>query len=269
MIESVEGNVAAVHDDIPTVRVVDIPLFDGSIEDAASIVMQQILAGTKNSYCISATGAHGIVTARKDELFRKTLNSFYINLPDGMPGVWAGRLKGSGKMRRCYGPDFFAHMMKTTAGSSVKHYFCGGREGVARKLKEACARKFGNHNIGGFFSPPFREMTDAELAELTADIEQNHTDILWIGISTPKQEKFAERIAKVCKVHFIVTVGAAFDFHIGNVRQAPGFVQSIGLEWFYRLCMEPSRLWKRYVEIVPLFIFYNLSEFFYVNKNNS
>lgn len=268
MTEVAERSVAD-QESIPTVKVMDVPLFDGSIPDAASYLLRQIYAGDKRSYCVSATGAHGIVTARKDSSFRKVLNDFRVNLPDGMPGVWVGRLKGAGKMQRCYGPDFFEHIMKVTADTTVRHFFCGGKEGVASALREACATKFNNHNVVGLYSPPFREMTEDELIALATDIERSQADILWIGISTPKQEKFAQRIARVCKVHFIITVGAAFDFHIGNVRQAPGFIQSIGLEWLYRLCVEPRRLWKRYFEIVPLFILYNLSDLLLINKNNS
>ena len=163
-------------------------------------------------------------------------------------------------MRRCYGPDFFAEMMKTTADKDVKHYLCGGKEGVAEELKGAVARNFNNFNIVGTYSPPFREMTDGELEELADRINSNNTNIVWIGLSTPKQEKFAYRLSKFTDVNFICTVGAAFDFHINKVRQAPKFLQKLSLEWLFRLLVEPKRLWRRYCEIVPKFIYYNLIE---------
>ena len=130
-----------------------------------------------------------------------------------------------------------------------------------RSLKKKVEVKFGNRNVVGTFSPPFREMTDNELKELAKDINSRKTNIVWIGLSTPKQEKFAYRLSKFTNVHFICTVGAAFDFHTGKVKQAPPFIQKLGLEWFFRLLMEPKRLWKRYFEIVPLFIWYNFLEF--------
>ena len=91
-------------------------------------------------------------------------------------------------------------------------------------------------------------------------INETGANIVWIGLSTPKQELFASRLSEYAKVDYICCVGAAFDFHIGNVRQAKGWIQKIGMEWFFRLLMEPKRLWKRYFEIVPLFIYYNFAE---------
>ena len=178
-----------------------------------------------------------------------------------MPGVWIGRLKGAKEMERCYGPDVFKEVMLTTADKDLSHYFCGGKKGVAEKLKQACEEKFSNYNVVGTFSPPFREMSEIELIELAAEINNKQSDIVWIGLSTPKQEIFAYRLSKFTNVNFICTVGAAFDFHTGNVKQAPQWIQEIGMEWFFRLVMEPKRLWKRYFEIVPLFIWYNFLEF--------
>jgi N-acetylglucosaminyldiphosphoundecaprenol N-acetyl-beta-D-mannosaminyltransferase len=203
--------------------------------------------------------------------FAAILNSFYLNLPDGMPGVWIGRLKGEKKMRRCYGPEFFSYVLKESAGLQIRHFFCGGKEGVASELADKCKARFGNNNIVGTFSPPFREMTEDELIALSKYIEGLNVDVVWIGLSTPKQEFFAARLRKYCKVHFIVTVGAAFDFHTDRVRQAPAWIQGMGLEWLFRLFMEPRRLYKRYLEIVPLFIYYNFREFlrFAVKNENT
>lgn len=252
---------------VPTVNVLDIPIFNGSIDDATEILLQAKKTGVKSNRCISATGAHGLVTARRDPSFRKVLKSFYINLPDGMPGVWVGRLKGAKRIERCYGPDFFEDVMKKTANTEIRHYFCGGKETVPESLQKACAVKFGNNNIYGTYSPPFRELAEDEIKELADDINSRNTDVVWIGISTPKQEKFALRLSKYCNVHFLITVGAAFDFHIGNVRQAPRILQRNGLEWLFRLCVEPKRLWKRYFEIVPLFIYYNFTNIFNTKNN--
>jgi N-acetylglucosaminyldiphosphoundecaprenol N-acetyl-beta-D-mannosaminyltransferase len=214
----------------------------------------------KRNRCISATGAHGIIYANKNEEFKAILNQFYLNLPDGMPGVWIGKLKGAKQMKRCYGPDFFKDLMIASANKPVKHFFCGGKEGVADELKEKCGRKFNNYNIVGTFCPPFRKMSEEELIELGQRINASGADIVWIGLSTPKQEQFAWQLRNYIKVHFIITVGAAFDFHTDKVKQAPSWIQKIGMEWFYRLISEPKRLYKRYLEIVPLFILYNVKE---------
>ena len=240
------------------VKVLGIELNDSNLDSAVKKIVSEVSKKKKKNLCISATGAHGLVTAKKDRKFRKILESFYLNLPDGQPAVWVGRLKGAKKMERCYGPDFFKDVTVLSANKDIKHFFCGGKPGVASELKTACARKFGNKNIVGTFCPPFREMTDAELKRLAEKINKSQADIVWIGLGTPKQEFFAHRLSKFTKVHFIVTVGAAFDFHTGKVKQAPKFMQRAGLEWFFRLCVEPRRLYRRYLEVVPKFIYYSI-----------
>jgi N-acetylglucosaminyldiphosphoundecaprenol N-acetyl-beta-D-mannosaminyltransferase len=203
--------------------------------------------------CISATGAHGLVEAQKDPFFKSILSSFYWNLPDGMPLVWWGRFKGFAEMDRCYGPDFFASIMQATSWLEVAHFFCGGKAGVAEALQQAVEIKWNNKNVKGTYIPPFSPMQEEDWDNLVAKINESSAQIIWIGLSTPKQEKFAYELAKRVKVRYIITIGAAFDFHTGRLAQAPRWMQRSGLEWFYRLCKEPRRLWKRYIEIVPKF----------------
>lgn len=243
------------------IHVLGIHLFNGCINDCIEIIKDICLTkNDKTNKCISATGAHGLVYAKKCDAFKNILENFFLNLPDGMPSVWLGRLKGARQMQRCYGPDFFKDTIVSTKDKSIKHFFCGGKEGVVKDLKRICEEKFGNKNIVGTFSPPFREMSDDEIRSLAKEINDLDANIVWIGLSTPKQEKFAYRLSKLTNVNFLCTVGAAFDFHTDKVRQAPKFLQRVGLEWFFRLIMEPKRLWKRYFEIVPKFIWYNLVE---------
>jgi N-acetylglucosaminyldiphosphoundecaprenol N-acetyl-beta-D-mannosaminyltransferase len=165
-------------------------------------------------------------------------------------------------MKPCPGPDFFAYMIKKTADADIRHFFCGGKPGVADELKEACIKKYNNNNIVGTYSPPFRDMSDKEMQELGRHIQSLNADIVWIGLSTPRQEQFAYRLRNYTSTQFIVTVGAAFDFHTGRVRYAPAWMQKNGLGWLFRVVTEPRRLLKRYAEIVPLFIFFNIKELF-------
>ena len=158
-----------------------------------------------------------------------------------MPGVWVGRLKGAKQMNRCYGPDFFKQVFQNSAGTSIKHFLCGGQDGVADELKAAVGEKFGNYQVVGTYCPPFREMTDDEFKELAKTINRSGANIVWIGLSTPKQERFARRLAQWANVNFIVTVGAAFDFHTNRVAQAPGWIQNLSLEWLFRLAAETKR----------------------------
>jgi N-acetylglucosaminyldiphosphoundecaprenol N-acetyl-beta-D-mannosaminyltransferase len=234
----------------------DIPIFDGSLVRVIPKLVEElnIQSGFMGlSRCISATGAHGLVEAQKHHSFKFILQQFYWNLPDGMPLVWWGRLKGYPQMDRCYGPDFFAGVMQATSTIEVAHFFCGGKQGVPEELKTATELKWGNKNVAGTYSPPFSSMQGADWEVLVSKINESKSQVVWIGLSTPKQEKFAFELSKRVRVKFIITIGAAFDFHTGRLAQAPKWMQRAGLEWFYRLGKEPRRLWKRYIEIVPKF----------------
>jgi len=233
-----------------------IPIYERDLSTAVQefvVSLDSSFTDEESARCISATGAHGLVEAYKDSYFNSILSSFYWNLPDGMPLVWWGRLKGHRTMDRCYGPDFFAAILQATSELEVAHFFCGGKQGVAEELKQAVAFKFGNKKVSGTYCPPFSPMQEEDWSNLVAKISESTAQIIWIGLSTPKQEKFAYELSKRVKVRYIITVGAAFDFHTGRLTQAPRWMQRSGLEWFYRLCKEPRRLWKRYMEIVPKF----------------
>jgi N-acetylglucosaminyldiphosphoundecaprenol N-acetyl-beta-D-mannosaminyltransferase len=244
------------------IEILGVPFYTKTID----AVVKEVIDGCgtdhfPKNYCISASGAHGLVEAAKNPDFKVVLNNFHLNLPDGMPTVWIGRLKGAKEMQRCYGPDFFMKMIKSSATLPINHYFCGGKEGIAEQLKHTSINRFGNSNVVGTFYPPFREMADLEMKELGDTINATKANIVWIGMSCPKQEQFAYRLATYTNVHFLVAVGAAFDFHTGQVKQAPKWMREVGLEWFFRLLMEPKRLFPRYFEVVPQFIWLNFKEF--------
>ena len=233
-----------------------IPICEVLLNRAISKLVEELNSGlckNSQSHCISATGAHGLVIAHEDSYFKFILQQFYWNLPDGVPLVWWGRLKGYSQMDRCYGPDFFGGVMQATSSMEVAHFFCGGKPGVAYELKVAAENKWGNKNIGGTYCPPFVPMQEKNWAELISKINKSKAQIIWVGLSTPKQEKFAFELSKRVNVMFIITIGAAFDFHTGKLAQAPKWMQRLGLEWFFRLLKEPRRLGKRYLEIVPKF----------------
>jgi N-acetylglucosaminyldiphosphoundecaprenol N-acetyl-beta-D-mannosaminyltransferase len=249
-----------------SVEVLGVPLWASDIPAATARVLQIARELVRHNLLISATGAHGLVYGCRNPGFGSLLRRFAINLPDGMPGVWIGRIKKARGMKRCYGPDFFRAVMLASADSKVKHFFCGGNPGVAEDLRQTVGLKFGNHNVAGVFCPPYLPVGNYDYAAIADTINSTGADVVWIGLSTPKQESFAEMLSKHTTVACIITVGAAFDFHTGRVRQAPAFIQRAGLEWLFRLSMEPRRLFKRYFEIVPLFIYYNILELFGVAK---
>jgi N-acetylglucosaminyldiphosphoundecaprenol N-acetyl-beta-D-mannosaminyltransferase len=254
--------------DIKTIKILDIPICFSPVKFILHLIKQKCMDNEdKNSYCISATSVHGIIESRKNPEFNQILNKFFINLPDGRPLAVVGHFKGASTMKQLTGPDFFEMVMRTTAREKINHYFCGGRKGVAERLKLECARKFLNNKVVGTFCPPFRSMSDEEIIDLASKINEHDVHILWIGLSTPKQELFAYRISKYVKIHFIITVGAAFDFHCGNLCKAPMIMRWLYLEWLYRLFLEPKRLMKRYCYIVPRFIFHAMIDIAYSKLN--
>jgi N-acetylglucosaminyldiphosphoundecaprenol N-acetyl-beta-D-mannosaminyltransferase len=249
------------------VQVLKVPLFAGDIFSAIQEIVLSCGERIKKNRCISATGAHGMVYAEKHKGFHDILKNFYLNLPDGTPGVWVGRLKGAKSMRRCYGPDFFKEMMKASANLPISHFFCGGKPGVAEQLKDSVKKKWGNGHVSGLYCPPFLPVDQYDYESIAKIINESGAHVVWIGLSTPKQEQFAYNLSAFTHVNYIISVGAAFDFHIGKLAQAPPFLQKIGMEWLFRVFMEPKRLFKRYAEIVPFFIYYNLKELFNFGKN--
>ena len=170
--------------------VLNIPIADISIHS----VFDDVFTNDKRNQIVTATGAHGIITSRKDKLLQKILTDRNtVNLPDGKPGVWIAKIKGAKNIKRCFGPYVFAEVMSKTAETDTKHFFAGGKPGVAKKLKENVAKRFGNENVVGTYCPPFRNLSDKEFKDLAKSINDLNVDIVWIGISTPKQEKFASR----------------------------------------------------------------------------
>jgi N-acetylglucosaminyldiphosphoundecaprenol N-acetyl-beta-D-mannosaminyltransferase len=203
---------------------------------------------------ICVTGVHGVMEAQDDEGFRKILNGAFLCTPDGMPMVWAGRLAGHREMGRVYGPDLMLDLCAWGETAGCRHFFYGGAEGVAELLAEKLKAKFPGLEVVGTFTPPFRALNEAEEKQLQEQVRAARPDIFWVGLSTPKQERFMAEFLPRLDATLMIGVGAAFDFHSGRVRQAPRWMQRSGLEWLYRLGCEPRRLAKRYFRNNPLFV---------------
>ena len=203
---------------------------------------------------LCVTGVHGVMEAQDDDGFKRILNGALLCTPDGMPMVWAGKLNGHHDMNRVYGPDLMLAVCAWSETSGAKHFFYGGADGVAELLAQKLKVKFPRLAVVGTFTPPFRALNAEEVKQLQAQISAAQPDIFWVGLSTPKQEKFMAEFLPNLDATLMIGVGAAFDFHSGRVRQAPRWMQRSGLEWFYRLCSEPRRLAKRYCRNNPLFV---------------
>lgn len=223
-----------------------------NLRTAVAAMAEAVAARRKGYICV--TGVHGVMEAQVDPAFREILNQSFLCTPDGMPMVWAGKLDGQKEMSRVYGPDLMLEVCAWSESSGCRHFFYGGAEGVADLLVEKLRARFPKLQVAGTFTPPFRALNSDEERQLQELVRTSKPDILWVGLSTPKQERFMTEYLPKLNVTLMVGVGAAFDFHSGRVKQAPYWMQRSGLEWFYRLCSEPKRLAKRYLRNNPLFV---------------
>ncbi len=237
--------------DIPRFNVLGVSLCAMNLRIATAAVLEAVRLRRKGFVCV--TGVHGVSEAQNDPAFRRILNAAFLNTTDGMPLVWLGRHHVSSEVERVYGPDLMLELFAATQRGEATHFLYGGAAGVADELKEKLEARFPGVRIVGTFTPPFRPLDSAEESALIDLVRERKPDLMWIGLSTPKQERFmAEYLAKL-DTTVMLGVGAAFDFHSGRVRQAPRWIQRSGFEWLYRLCSDPRRLARRYLVNNPLF----------------
>ena len=250
----------------PRINVLGVGISRLTLESAVDAVLAALGEG-RQGY-VTVTGVHGVSECQGDEELRQIHNASLLSTPDGMPMTWMGRLQGAGaeQMSRVYGPDLMLRMLDRGAGEGLRHYFFGGCEGVAELLKEKLLEQFSDAQIVGTYTPPFRPLTEDEELWLVEELNELRPDCVWVGLSTPKQERFmsgflsrygAESTGKGPRLSeplVMFGVGAAFDFHAGLIPQAPGWMQQSGLEWLFRLFKEPRRLWRRYLKNNPLFL---------------
>lgn len=198
-----------------------------------------------------------LMAMHQDPYLQEISRNAAMNIPDGMPLVWIGKRRGYPVERTC-GPDLLEKTVIDGQSIGLKHFFYGGKEGVADKLVKELLKKAPNMRVVGTHCPPFRPLTDEENAAIIKTIKTSEADIVWVGISSPKQDVWMfENYQKTEAT--LIGVGAAFDFHSGEVKRAPKWMQNSGLEFLHRLLSEPRRLWKRYLILAPKFIIKTLT----------
>jgi exopolysaccharide biosynthesis WecB/TagA/CpsF family protein len=217
--------------------------------------MKRWIRERKSCHAIAVTGMHGVMEAQHDRKFKDFLNAADAVVPDGMPLVWLGRLRGLGLKRRVYGPELMFTFCKQTAKEGYRHFFYGGAAGVAERLSRILQIEFPGLQVAGIYSPPFRQLTQAEDDAIVAKINDAATDVVWVGLGTPKQEIWMLEHRDKLRAPVVVSVGAAFDIHSGAKSQAPAWMREHGLEWLFRLAQEPTRLWRRYLVYGSEFVF--------------
>lgn len=216
-----------------------------NLESAKQTILQRLQKRQKGYICV--TGVHGVIEAQDDSKFRNILNESFLTTPDGMPMVWVSWLRKHHEVDRVYGPDLMLEMAEATRDGKFTHFLYGGRPGIAELLQRRLAERFPGIRIVGTYTPPFGPLSPDQERELEERFRQLKPDMTWVGLSTPKQERFMAQYLRKLDTTIMCGVGAAFDFHSKVVKQAPRWIQRSGFEWLYRTFQEPRRLFWRYL----------------------
>lgn len=241
---------------IPRVSILGVGISSIDLPTALSEISRWVKEDERQYVCV--TGVHGVMESQADPELKEIHNRSGLTTPDGMSTVWLSRLAGAKETTRVYGPDLMPAMCEVAASEGWRVYFYGSAPGVPEEVARRLSERFPGLQVAGTCSPPFRPLTEDEDAELVRTINEARPDIVWVGLSTPKQERWMAEHRPVLDAAALIGVGAAFDQCAGLVRRAPRIVQKAGLEWLFRICMEPKRLWRRYVDAIPRYIWANL-----------
>lgn len=216
------------------------------------------------AFAVEAANTHVAALARHDPEFGQTMRSFDLIVPDGMPLVWSLNLDLGSRDRlkdRVYGPTLMLETLKATQGlPGFRHFLLGGKESTLEKLTSRFADDFPGSSIAGVYSPPFGEWPDDEFDRICERIRSSGANLIWVGLGCPKQEHWIAKHKDRLPPGVYFGIGAAFAFHAGEVSQAPGILQKLGLEWAYRIATEPRRLFRRYFTYNTLFLWYSLRD---------
>ncbi|MGO6855257.1 glycosyltransferase (plasmid) [Rhizobium leguminosarum] len=223
-----------------------------NLKSATGYIQTAIEDGRKEYVCVR--DAHGIVRCQDDPELRSIHNRAFLVTPDGMPLVWALRHAGHVESDRVYGPDLMLSVFDAGSSKGLRHFLYGATAETLEQLQARLLAKFPQARIVGSYAPPFRKLSTREETDIADRLNRSGADIIWVGLSSPKQELWMARMRDSLEASMLIGVGAAFDFHAGLKRQAPRFIQRSGFEWAFRLLCEPRRLWRRYALVVPTFI---------------
>lgn len=237
-----------------TAKILGIPVEPLDMERALARIAEELEARRKGYVCL--IGVHGIMEAQRDPRLAQVYARATMRLPDGTPTVWVGRWQGFHAMQRVAGPELMLEIFRRKEFAHCTHFLYGGKEGVAEELRATLMRRFPWARIAGTYTPPFRDLTATEEESLAARIGELKPDILWVGISTPKQERFMMRFLPLLDSTLMFGVGAAFDFHTGRIKDSPQWLKRAGLQWLHRLIQDPRHLFWRYLRSNSTFLWH-------------
>ena len=244
--------VAPAEDARGRVDVLGVGISTVSLAGALDTIAGWIRRRERHYVCV--TGVHGVMESQRDPELADVHNASGLTVPDGMPMVWCCHRAGAPWVTRVYGPDLMRDVCAAGADAGWRMFLYGATPETVQRLTDSLTTRWPGLQVVGSICPPFRALTDDERAEIVAEINRARPDIVWVGLSTPKQERWMRENRAHLDAPVLIGVGAAFDFLSGAKRQAPLWMQRHGLEWVYRMCSEPRRLWKRYLTNNPAFV---------------
>jgi N-acetylglucosaminyldiphosphoundecaprenol N-acetyl-beta-D-mannosaminyltransferase len=222
------------------------------MEEALQRIDSWVKARDRQYVCVCPV--HSIMECRRSPRVREIFNSAGMVTPDGMPVVWVARWSGFHNVRRVYGPDLLLAELERSVKAGHRHFFYGGGPGVAQRLADRMQARFPGVEIVGVDEPPFAPLDQLASPAAAELINAAGPDVVWVGMSSPKQDIWMARMRRLLDAPVLIAVGAAFDFHSGAVSQAPAWMRRSGLEWAFRLGTDPRRLWRRYLVDNPWFL---------------
>ncbi|MEX1660893.1 WecB/TagA/CpsF family glycosyltransferase [uncultured Thioclava sp.] len=250
--EGMAARHAAPVQPLGTTNVLGVAVSALNMDQAVSLVQDAVRTRRRGYICVA--GAHGLVECQTDPSLRDAYNAAMAVTPDGMPLVWALHGDGHDSAGRVYGPDLMRLLFAKGVSSGMRHFLYGTTPESLERLSVALQSQYPGAEIVGVHAPPFRPLSAQEEREVSAVINAVKPDVVWVGLSAPKQERWMAAMRDKLEAPVLIGVGAAFDFIGGNKRSAPAFLQRAGLEWAFRLMTEPRRLWRRYAKCVPAYI---------------
>ena len=243
--------------DLARTQIFGIPYVTATLETACAAWVESALRS--GQVLLSAhSDVHVLTRILGEDEYGAGVRRFDFICPDGMPIVWLMRRKGA-DAHRLYGPDVMEMMWDKGRAAGLRHFLLGGTEEAVERLSANLSARFPGVQVAGHFCPPMGQWTTETDEEILRAIQASGAHCVWVGLGCPKQERwlYTHRAQLPPAVYF--GVGAAFNFHAGLVKQAPAWVRSHGLEWLYRLCKEPRRLFKRYFVHNSKFLWYCLT----------
>jgi N-acetylglucosaminyldiphosphoundecaprenol N-acetyl-beta-D-mannosaminyltransferase len=225
-----------------------------SFDEVVEIIVDYAISGGSAEYVVTPNAQH-ILTLQKDPHFREIYSQAFLVVPDGVPLLWAAKFLQTPLKGRVNGTDLFEKLCEIAAAKELKIFLLGGRSGAATQAAEILQTRYSGLKIVGTHCPPYGfESNTAELALINTKIRETTPHILFVGLGAPKQENWIYANYQQLGVPISIGIGVSFELVAGMVKRAPVWMQKSGLEWLFRLIVEPKRLWQRYVVGNPLFI---------------